>query len=139
MTRYAVSLVVLLVAFLTVGGVLVLARPEYRDANESEMIELAERAFVAPTAVRSAFAAEGVRLPYRSRFARLTMFSSVPPARQGQLGKVIVVVGPRTGRISFGPEVASYDERFENVLVTYDGTDDAVVDRLDAAVEALKP
>jgi hypothetical protein len=52
---------------------------------------------------------------------------------------VIVAVGARTGRLSFGPELTSYDERFENVLVTYDGTDEAVVNRLDAAVEALKP
>jgi hypothetical protein len=138
-TRYAVSLVVLLVALVTVGGAFVLARPGERVEDGTEMIELGERTYIAPGAVSSTFAAEGVPLPYRSDFGRVTILSSVPPARQGQPGKVIAVVGPRTGRLSFGPVVTTFDERFENVLVTYDGTDEAVVDRLDAAVAALRP
>jgi hypothetical protein len=137
-TRYAVSLVVLLVAFATVGGAYVLARPEYRAADASEMIELAEQEYISPGAVGAAFAAEGVRLPHRSAFVNMTILNSAPPAAQGRPGKVVVVVGGRTGRVGFGPKVTPYDERFENVLVTYDGTDEAVVDRIDAAVAALE-
>jgi hypothetical protein len=138
-TRYAVSLVVLLVACATIAGVFLFARPEHRSDGESEMIELADQEYVSPLAVAAAFAAEGVRLPYRSVFANVTTFSSVPPALQGRPDKVIVAVGARAGTLSFGPELTPYDERFENVLVTYDGTDEAIVHRLDAAVEALKP
>jgi hypothetical protein len=50
-----------------------------------------------------------------------------------------VVVGGRTGRVGFGAQATSFDERFENVLVTYDGTDEAVVERLEAAVDELEP
>ena len=32
----------------------------------------------------------------------------------------------------------SYDERFENILVTYDGTDAATLERVKAAVNALR-
>jgi hypothetical protein len=49
-----------------------------------------------------------------------------------------VVVGPRAGRGSYGPELESYDERFGNVLVTYGGGDKRLLDRVKAAVDVLR-
>jgi hypothetical protein len=44
----------------------------------------------------------------------------------------------RSGNVDFGPKVGSYDERFENILVTYDGTDAATLERVKAAVNTLR-
>ena len=49
-----------------------------------------------------------------------------------------VQVGPRTGTGSFGPELAAYDERFGNVMVTYGGSDEGLLDRVEAAVDELR-
>jgi hypothetical protein len=40
--------------------------------------------------------------------------------------------------VEYGPHIAKYDERFENILVTYDGTDAATLNRVEAAVDELK-
>jgi hypothetical protein len=45
-----------------------------------------------------------------------------------------VVVGPRTGMGSYGPELETYDERFGNVLVT-SGGGERLLDRVRAAVD----
>lgn len=48
-----------------------------------------------------------------------------------------VVVGPRTGTGSFGPELEPYDDRFGNVLVTYGGEDEQLLERIENAVDSL--
>lgn len=49
-----------------------------------------------------------------------------------------VVVGPRTGTGSYGPELEPYDERFGNVLVTYGGEDEQLLEQIENAVDALR-
>ncbi|MBA3383980.1 MAG: hypothetical protein H0T20_04915 [Actinobacteria bacterium] len=49
-----------------------------------------------------------------------------------------VVVGPRTGTGSYGPELELYDERFGNVLLTYGGEDERLLGGVEAAVDALR-
>lgn len=100
------------------------------------MTNLAEQDYLSPARVRAAFAAEGVPLPYSTRIANLTTFSN---GRRGATAeKLFVQIGARTGRIGFGPELTPYDERFENVLVTYGGPDEALLARVKDAVAALK-
>jgi hypothetical protein len=48
------------------------------------------------------------------------------------------VIGPRTGTGSYGPELEPYDERFGNVLVTYGRDDAQLLERVSAAVDALR-
>ena len=49
-----------------------------------------------------------------------------------------VAVAPRSGRGAWGLELDAYDERFDNLLVTYGGNDEALVRRVDAAVDELR-
>ena len=49
-----------------------------------------------------------------------------------------MMVGPRTGRGSWGPKLESYDERFGNVFVSYGGHDEGLLGRVKAAVAALR-
>lgn len=49
-----------------------------------------------------------------------------------------VVVGPRTGTGSYGPRLEPFDERFGNVLVTYGGKDERLLERIENAVDALR-
>jgi hypothetical protein len=135
--RHPVSLVIVLAAFAAVAAVFTFARPQYHRPYESKMTNLAEQDYISPKTVRAAFAREGLALRYLSA-TNLTVLSDVPSAEQGHPGKVVVVVGGRTGMIGLGPELDPYDERFDNVLVTYDGTNGATVDRVKAAVAALK-
>jgi hypothetical protein len=46
--------------------------------------------------------------------------------------------GPRTGIGSFGPKLESYDNRFENVMVTYGGHDEQLLLEIKAAVSSLR-
>jgi hypothetical protein len=49
-----------------------------------------------------------------------------------------VQVAPRNGKGSWGPVLQPYDERFDNVGVTYGGGDEALLERVEAAVEDLR-
>jgi hypothetical protein len=52
--------------------------------------------------------------------------------------KLSVLVGTRTGLVGFGAKYNAYDERFENVMITYGGSDEALLARIKAAVAALE-
>jgi hypothetical protein len=138
LTRYPVVLGVTLAAAALLTALFTVARPQSGGKFSGEMINLAEQDYVSPTAARAAFKAEGVSLRYSYAFANGVVLSDLPPARQGRGTPVLVTVGGRTGRVSYGPKITPYDQRFENVLVTYSGADEVVTDRLDAAVAALK-
>lgn len=43
-----------------------------------------------------------------------------------------------TGTGSWGPKLEPYDERFANILVTYGGTDEYLLARVEDAVAALR-
>ena len=134
--RHPLTLLVVLVALLATAGVFVFARPAYQPEFESKTIDFSEVTYYSPASVRRAFAAEGIRLREASRVGGMLILSDTP----GQLtaDALNVVVGPRTGSGSYGPELESYDERFGNVLVTYGGEDAQLVEQVEAAVDALR-
>jgi hypothetical protein len=138
LTRHPVSIAIVLAALAAVAAVFILARPEFQGKSEGEWINLAEQDTISPAAVRAAFAAEGVRLRYGYDWDGGVVLSNVPPAEQGRREDVQVIVGGGIGNVDFGPKVSSYDERFENILVSYDGTDAATLHRVKAAVHTLK-
>jgi hypothetical protein len=47
-------------------------------------------------------------------------------------------VAPSIGSGSWGPELEPYDERFDNLLVTYGGNNQRLLDEVDAAVSSLR-
>lgn len=100
------------------------------------MVNLAEKAYISPSAVRAAFAAEGLPLRYTTGPRPLLVLHTDPPPQTAE--KLSVLVGARTGRVGFGAKYNAYDERFENVMVTYGGTDEAVLARIKASVATLK-
>jgi hypothetical protein len=134
--RHPLTLLVVLVALLAAAGVFVFARPEYQSEDESQLIDFSKQHYYSPSSVRQAFATEGIRLREASRVGGMIILSTTPDRLTADA--LNVVVGPRTGRGSYGPELESYDERFGNVLVTYGGEDERVLDRVKAAVDALR-
>jgi hypothetical protein len=138
LTRHPMSIAIVLAALAVVAAVFTFARPQFHGKYEGKRINLAEQDTISPTAVRAAFAAEGVQLRYSYDWEGGVVLSNVPPTEQGQRKDVQVIVGGRIGNVDFGPKVSSYDERFENVLVTYDGSVAATLDRVKAAVHTLK-
>ena len=134
--RHPLTLLVVLVALLTGAGVFVFAQPEYRPDYESEMIDFSKQHYYSPSSVRQAFATEGIRLREASRVGGMIILSTTPDRLTSDA--LNVVVGPRTGKGSYGPELETYDKRFGNVLVTYGGADKQLLDRVKAAVGALR-
>ena len=82
-----------------------------------------------------------------------TTVSSAPPAGGAAIAEVIgatagalvlttalVALGwaHRTGRISWGEETGGYEERFDNLLVHYDGPNERVRAAVESAVAALR-
>jgi hypothetical protein len=136
-TRHPISLAIVLAALACVTGIFLFARPVVPQKYEENLINLADQDTVTPSAVRTAFASEGIRLRYSYDWAFGVVLSNVPPAQQGVRKKVNVTVGGRKGKVDYGPQVTAYDERFENVLVTYDGDDAETLARVEAAVHKL--
>jgi hypothetical protein len=129
-----------LVAFAVVAaaltvGVLSLARAQVAEPEESEMIDFSEQRYYEPGIVQQAFGSHGIDLPVRSRSNGLLVLSDDPLLRAGSLQ---VAVAPRTGTGSWGPELDAYDERFGNLLVTYDGQDEQLLADVKAAVADLR-
>jgi hypothetical protein len=134
--RRPLTLLVVVVALLAGAGVFVFARPEYQPDYESEMIDFSKQHYYSPASVRQAFATEGIRLREANRVGGMIILSTTPDLLTADA--LNVVVGPRTGRGSYGPELETYDERFGNVLVTYGGKDKRLLDRVKAAVAVLR-
>jgi hypothetical protein len=134
--RHPLTLLIVLVALTATVGVFVFARPAYEPEYESTMIDFSEVTYYSPASVRQAFTTEGIRLREVSRVGGMLILSDTP----GHLtaDALNVVVGPRTGSGSYGPELGTYDERFGNVLVTYGGKNAVLLERVDAAVDALR-
>jgi hypothetical protein len=137
LVRYRTSAVLVLVAVAAVGGLFTVARARVETGGgDSQMIQLAEQAHVSVAAVRDAFAAEGIVLRYSTTAPVVTILSTSPPG-QWTSEKLFVHVGGRTGQIDFGARSTEYDERFENILVTYGGDDESLLRRIELSVEAL--
>jgi hypothetical protein len=134
--RHRISVLLVLCAFLTVSGVFLFARPEYQPRYESEMLDFSKQRHYGPDAVRDAFVAKGVRLRVASRFNGMLILSNEP--RPLEADALHVIIGPRRGTGSWGSRLQPYDERFGNVLVTYGGRDEQLLDGVRAAVAALR-
>jgi hypothetical protein len=132
--RHPLSILVVLAATLGTLAVLTFARPVYHPRYESRMIDFSQQDYISPDQVRNAFAKQGIRLLTSSAFA-LTVLNT---RRAAQADDLQVVVGPRTGTGSFGPKLERYDTRFENLLVTYGGPDGQLLQKVKAAVSALR-
>ena len=132
--RHPAPFLVVLSACATIAAVFAFARPAYHPQYESKMIDFSQVRHYSPDAVRTAFAEQGIRLRPNSRFFGITMFSrvAVPDADALQ-----VLVGPKTGKASWGPKLEPYDERFGNVYVSYGGTDERLLGKVKAAVSIL--
>ena len=135
--RHTVLLVVVSIAFLATAGVFLFARPEYHRATESAMIDFSKRPYYAPAAIREAFAAHGIELhAARGPLAGSVWFSN--RAAPWPADALQVMVMPRTGKGSWGAKLEPYDERFGNVMVTYGGHDERLLDRVEDAVDDVR-
>ena len=134
--RHPASILVVLLAVAGVTAAFAFARPQFRPQYESEMIDFSRRDHVSSDTVRAAFAAHGIHLRYVTTFASWRVLSNRP--RPFPADALTVLVAPRTGKGSFGPELEPYDERFDNVMVTYGGDDRRLLERIDAAVSDLR-
>jgi hypothetical protein len=133
--RHPAPFLVVLSACATIAAVFAFARPAYGPKNEERMIDFSTVRYYSPGTIRNTFATEGIELQVNSRFYGITMFSrvAIPDADALQ-----VMVGPRTGKASWGPKLEPYDERFGNVFVTYGGRDEQLLARVKTAVSALR-
>ncbi len=133
--RHPAPFLVVLSACATIAAVFAFTRPAYSPTNEGAMVDFSQVRHYSPDAVRSAFAGQGIRLRLNSRFFGITMLSRVAVPDSDALQ---VMVGPKSGQASWGPKLEPYDERFGNVLVTYGGRDEQLLDRVETAVSALR-
>jgi hypothetical protein len=133
--RSPISLV-LVGALAATAAVFVFARPQYHSSNESVMIDFSEREYHSPDAVQAAFAAHGVHLRVVGRFYGVTTLSD--ESAPVEADALQVVVGPKSGRGSWGRETEPYDERFDNLLVTYGGDDESLLAAVKSAVSDLR-
>jgi hypothetical protein len=134
--RHVAAVLVVLAACLAALGVFTFARPQYHPLYESKMIDFSKQHHYDRGAVRAAFAAHGIKLYAGDKPAVGMATFSGDPAFHADA--VQVMVGPRTGTGSFGPKLERYDERFGNVMVTYGGQDERLLDRVKAAVDELR-
>ena len=134
--RHPVPLLVVLAAFVLTGSVFAFARPVYHPANESTMIDFSKVRHYSPAEVRRAFGAAGVRLHVSSRFSGMVLLSNA--SLPVQADALQVVLGPPKGKGSFGPKLEAYDKRFDNVMITYGGTDERLRQRIESAVSSLR-
>jgi hypothetical protein len=132
--RLSVSILVVVGATLATLAIFTFARPQYHPRYESKMIDFSEQNYLSPDTVRRAFAKHGIRLKSSPAFE----FTLLNIPRAAQADDLQVVVGPRTGTGSFGPKLESYDNRFENVMVTYGGHDEQLLREVKAAVSSLR-
>lgn len=126
----------MLAALAAFAAVFMFARPAYHAQYESKMIDFSSEHYYSPSVVRRSFAGHGITLHPGDRSGGLTWLSSAPlpfPADSLQ-----VMIAERNGRASWGPKLQPYDERFGNVLVTYGGNDERLLERVKAAVAALR-
>ena len=87
--------------------------------------------------VRRTFAARGIRLPHETDDGLVIWLSATrPPVPDSSL---YVLVGGRTGTMSWGPKPhAGYDQAVDNLLVHYGGGDARTLGAVEAAVAALR-
>ena len=135
LSRHPFSVLIVGAGAATLAAALIFARPQYHREYESPMIDFATVRHYEPAVVRRAFAAHGVRLRYENDFAGIVVYGNT---RERFAGDLHVMVGPRRGTGSWGPELEPYDERFGNVFVSYGGNDERLLRAVTAAVDDLR-
>jgi hypothetical protein len=135
LVRNPVLIFAVFVAALGTLAVFTFAKPEYQPRNDSKMIVFSQVEYYSPSRVRATFAANGIDLRFRNEFSGFQQLSNTP---SGEASALLVVIGPRSGTGSWGPKFQRYDERFGNVLVSYGGTDEQLLRRVEAAVSDLR-
>jgi hypothetical protein len=135
--RYSLSILVILAATLATFAVFTFARPEYHPRYESKLIDFSTQDYYSPAEVRQAFSAHGVKLRQVAGPAPGFLLLSNAPA-PWTADVLQIVIAPHNGKGSFGPKLEPYDERFGNIMVTYGRKDEWMLDRVKAAVSALR-
>jgi hypothetical protein len=137
--RLRVSILVVPAALAALAATIVFGRPAYHSypaQSTNTMIDFSKGHYSSPSVVRRSFAANGITLHAGDRSGGLTWLSNEPlpfPADSLQ-----VMVAERNGRASWGPKLQPYDERFDNVFVTYGGNDKRLLGRVKASVADLR-
>jgi len=134
--RHPVPVLVALAALLAAAVVFAFVRPEYDGRYDSGMIDFSTQHYYSPRTVRAAFASHGIKLYAGEQPAPGTSTMSADPRFFADA--LQVQVGPREGTGSWGPKLEPYDQRFGNVLVTYGGHDELLLDRVKASVDELR-
>jgi hypothetical protein len=134
--RHPISILLVAGALAATGAAFAFARPQYRPPYKSKMIDFARVRYYSPGTVKAAFAEHGVALRRGAAPAGMTWFGG--GRRPFTAGALQVIVGPRRGKGSWGPELEAYDERFGNVYVSYGGKNVRLLERIKAAVEGLR-
>jgi hypothetical protein len=136
--RYRITLAIVAVALATVAGVFAFARPEYDVEQGSKMIEIADLHHYSLAEVRVAFAKHGLPLRYDNDSSPILMLGTTPPGTWDTTAFYVYHVTTTSGRMSWGLENdEAWEKRFGNLLVHYGGTDEAVLERVKAAVSEL--
>ena len=94
------------------------------------------RQYYSPDVVKRTFAAHGVHLQYATSPDGVRILSLRPVPLEASA--LQVAVAARTVKVSWGPKLEPYDERFGNVDVTYGGHDEKLLQRVRAAVADLR-
>jgi hypothetical protein len=135
--RHVAAVLIVLAACLAALGVFTFARPQYHPLYESKMIDFSKQHYYDRRVVRAAFAAHRIKLYVADGPVSGSAWFSNRPA-PSPADALQVMVGPRTGEGSWGPKLEPYDARFGNVMVTYGGHDEQLLDRVKAAVDDLR-
>ena len=120
--NHPASVLVLLGAVLSVATVFVYTRGRQR--------------YYSPDLVKRSFAAHGVLLRNATSPDGVRILSLRPVPLEAWA--LQVAVAGRTTKVSWGPKLEPYDERFGNVDVTYGGHDETLLERVRAAVADLR-
>ncbi len=135
--RHPLSTALVLSALAATVAVFTFARPEYRDDIPVETVNLAAEEHLSVSAVRDAFAASGIDLRHANTDTEVAWLAPAPPPHDER--SLYVNVLPTTGTVGIGQvESDAYEERVGNVVVHYGGGDARTLERVEAAVAALR-
>jgi hypothetical protein len=125
--------------------VFVFARPQYRPEFENKMFDMSKEHVYSRAEVLDAFAKHGLVLRNRSQLGTreggMTTYAIAP--RPGDTkGFYVYYAGPKAKGSWGDPDIAhdagEYEQRFGNLLVHYGGSNEWLLERIEAAVDDLR-
>jgi hypothetical protein len=135
--RHALAIGVVFAALAAAAALFAFARPEYRPPYDSKTIDMSRERIYSVAEVRHAFAAQGIELPFFSEIGRgATSITTLSTKRVPEKDLSVMIAG-RQARVSGGPKLDRYDERFGNVAVSYDGDDPYLLGAIETAASNL--